>query len=276
MKTALLLVAFQDIFFKNKGSHYTKDVQKSAKATEKLLEHFREHKLPVIHVKQMGKLDNLSAEKLLTYELLEPRTDDQTLITGEVNAFADQKLEELLKGVEATHLLVAGLAVEKFLVATLQAAKSLNYSCTVVQDACAVSKLKLGGEKIKSAMAHKVVMAVLNSYGVEITTAKDYIKAEEKQKKKLKKEMARQEAAFEAAKAALEAAEANLKLLESGLENKSAQVQKTPKTKKGGKKSNDIAGTKPAPGKPAKRKANTKASAPDAPSSQPNTDATLE
>ncbi|AHM60693.1 isochorismatase [Flammeovirgaceae bacterium 311] len=273
MQTALLLVAFQDSFFKKKGSHYTKDVKMSAKAAAKLLEHFREHHLPVIHVMHMGKLEDLSVDNLQTYELLEPKKDEPTLVTAEVNAFADQKLAETLKSLEATHLLVAGLAAEKYLIATVHAAKSLNYACTVVQDACAVSKLRVEGEKIKPSLAHKVVMAILDSNDVEITTAKAFIKSEEKKRKKLIKEAAKQEAAFESAKAALEAAEANMRNVEPGMATSTRQAQK-PTKKKQGRKSGGVVTGENAAAKPKKSKASVKASASDDAAVQPNTTVT--
>jgi nicotinamidase-related amidase len=230
MQTVLLLIAFQSTYFKKKGKHRIKGAKQSAKAAAKLLAYFRENDLPVIHVLQTGKMEDITADKLIPYELLEPHQDEATLVTSEINAFADQKLNEMLQGLQANHLLIAGLTAEKQILATAQAAQGLNYSCTVLQDACAASTLKLDGEKLKADLVLKVAMAMLRNTDVEISTTKDYIKAEQKKTKKLGKAAAKQEAILEATKVALEAA--------PGAESGSATPEQKGKRKNGVRKNN--------------------------------------
>ena len=206
MPTALLLISFQHNYFKKKGSPKVKGAKKSAKAAAKLLEYFREGNLPIAHILQTGDLEDLSGEDFQPYELLEPKHEESTLITKEVNAFADQRLNPILQSLEVDHLLILGLTAENQILSTARAAKELGYSCTVAQDGCAATTLKIDGEKLKASLVHKVVMAMMQNSEVEITTTKDFIKADQKKLKKRDKAAAKQVAIEEAAKAALEAA----------------------------------------------------------------------
>ena len=203
MKTALLLIAFQNNYF-IKGSQRIKSAKQSAKAAAKLLAYFRENELPIVHVLQRGKLEELSAEKLQPYELLEPQQDEPSLLSRTPNVFADGKLEQLLHSMEVSRLLIAGLALEKDILASVQAAQSLGYTLTVVQDASAAATLKFEGEKIKADLVQQVVMAMISDAGIEVSSTKAFLKAESKKKKKLEKAAAKQEAILEAARAALE------------------------------------------------------------------------
>ncbi|WP_224995307.1 isochorismatase family protein [Cesiribacter sp. SM1] len=239
MQTVLLLVAFQSTYFKKKGNHRVKGAKQSAKSAAKLLAYFRENGLPVIHVLQTGKMEDITADKLIPYELLEPHQDEATLVTSEVNAFADQKLNEMLQGLQADHLLIAGLTAEKQILATAQAAQGLNYNCTVVQDACAASTLKLDGEKLKAEVVLKVAMAMLRNTDVEISTTKAFIKAEQKKRKKQSKAAAKQEAILEATKVALEADAAPATSTQKG-KRKNGAAKSAGSSRKSAKKSAKI------------------------------------
>ncbi len=198
MQTALLLISFRNNFFK-KGSQRVKGAKQSAKAAAKLLAHFRENELPIVHVLQTGKLEDLSAEKLKPYELLEPKQDEPILVISETNAFADPKLQQKLQSLEVDHLLIAGLTAEKQILATVLAAKELAYTTTVVQDACAANSLKIDGERIKAEVVRQVIMASLRNADIEITTTKTFVKAELKKKKKQLKQAAKHEVQLEMA-----------------------------------------------------------------------------
>lgn len=205
MTTALLLISFQKHYFTKKGNKTIKGVKKSAKAAFKLLEYFRENNLPVIHIIQTGKPEDLSAEKLQPYELLEPKNQESIMVTENNNAFSDHKLYQKLKNLKVDHLLLAGLTVEKQILTTVMAARELAYTCTVAQDACAATNLKLEGEKIEDEQVHKVTMAILLNAGIEVSTAKHFIKTEQKKIKKLRKAEAKQLAIQEAARDAVQA-----------------------------------------------------------------------
>lgn len=231
MQTVLLLIAFQNSNFKKKGSQSIKAAKKAAKAAAKLLEYFREHSMPIVHVLQTGKLEALTAEKLKPYELLEPKQNELTLITSEISAFADGKLKAMLSDLHAGHLLIAGLTAEKQILATVQAAREQAYSCTVVEDACPARSLKWDGEKISAALVQSVMMAIMKEKDVQIATAKTFIKSEQKRTNKLAREAANQEATLEAAKAALLAAELRPDL---------AKGSSAPKDKKGSRKARKL------------------------------------
>lgn len=202
MATALLLVSFQSNYFKKKSNPKIKGIKKSARAAANLLEYFRENQLPIVHVLHTGKPEEFSAESLKPHEMLEPKNEESLVVTGSVNAFSDQKLDQILKNLEVDQLIIAGLTSENQILCTVLAAQELGYKCTVAQDACAATSLKPESGKIKAELVHKVVMAILANSGVEVSASKGYLKAEQKKIKKQKKEEAKLQAIQEAAKAA--------------------------------------------------------------------------
>lgn len=206
MLTALLLISFQGEYFHKKAKKNIKGAGKSAKSAARLLHYFRENNLPVVHILHTGKAEGLSVERLNPHELLEPKHEELSVLTSEFNAFADKKLDQILRKLDVTHLLIAGLTAENQVLYTANTAKELGYSCKVVKDACAACSLKFEGEKIKAEQVHQLVMAMMSNQGVGLTTAKEYIKTQNKEAKKLKKATERQEAIERAAKEALEAA----------------------------------------------------------------------
>jgi nicotinamidase-related amidase len=67
---------------------------------------------------------------------LEPRPDEPVVLKRRVSAFSGSDLEVLLRGVEATGLVLAGIATSGVVLSTLRQAADLDYRLTVLADAC--------------------------------------------------------------------------------------------------------------------------------------------
>jgi nicotinamidase-related amidase len=68
---------------------------------------------------------------------LEPRDDEPVVTKRRVSAFTGSDLEVLLRGADADHLVLAGIATSGVVLSTLRQAADLDYRLTVLEDACA-------------------------------------------------------------------------------------------------------------------------------------------
>jgi nicotinamidase-related amidase len=65
------------------------------------------------------------------------RRDDEPLVTKRrVSAFAGSDLDVLLRGLDARHLVLAGIATSGVVLSTLRQAADLDFELTVLADAC--------------------------------------------------------------------------------------------------------------------------------------------
>lgn len=206
MQTALLLIAFQQNYF-TKGAQKLKGAKSAAKAAAKVLSYYREKGLPVVHLLQTGQLEDISADKLQPYELLEPKQDELILLGNDADVFADGKLHDKLERLQVSQLMIAGLGTENEVLRAVLSGKRHGYAVQLIQDACATRALKFEKEKIEAGTVHKVLMATVANMEIKVLTAKYFVKEELKKEKKTKKATAKQEAILEAARSLLESSQ---------------------------------------------------------------------
>lgn len=74
------------------------------------------------------------------FEGLQPIDDEVVVVHNRVNGFYDSNLETRLRGLGATHLILAGVATNSCVEHTARHAADMGYEVTVVEDACSASR----------------------------------------------------------------------------------------------------------------------------------------
>jgi nicotinamidase-related amidase len=80
---------------------------------------------------------NLDDPATQIHPALAPQSDDIIIIKKRVSAFAGSDLDVVLRSLEATSLVLAGIATSGVVLSTLRQAADLDYELTVLRDGCA-------------------------------------------------------------------------------------------------------------------------------------------
>lgn len=120
----------------------------------------REARLPLIHVRiafptgHQGVLTNAPIFRNVVqtkameegswgsafYEGLDPHDDEAVVTHGRVNAFFDSPLEQVLRRLGATKLILAGVATNSVVEHTARHAADMGYEVVVAADACSAAR----------------------------------------------------------------------------------------------------------------------------------------
>ncbi len=173
MKTALLLIDIQNDYFPG-GAMELEGTLEAARKAYALLQCFREHDLPHIHIQ------HLSTRPGATFFLPGTRGadihDSVAHFEGEPlvqkhfpNSFRETNLLELLSGWGVERVIITGMMTHMCVDATARAAADLGFQVVVVADACATRTLTYGETAIPADHVHKAFLAALKSYGKVLT-----------------------------------------------------------------------------------------------------------
>jgi len=173
MKTALLIVDIQNDYFPG-GKNELANPLEAAKKAYQLLQCFREHKQPTVHIQ------HIAARPEATFFL--PGTEGANIhdsvahFEGEPlvqkhfpNSFRGTNLLDLLKGWEVERVIVCGMMTHMCVEATSRAAVDFGFQLIVASDACATRALIFGETTIPADHVHKAFLAGLKSYGQVLT-----------------------------------------------------------------------------------------------------------
>lgn len=179
MKEALVLVDIQNDYFE--GGRYPlfqADIAGS-KASE-ILKYFRSSMKPVIfiqhiHIKSNATffLPNTSGCEI--HICVKPKDNEKIVIKHFPNSFRDTELHKVLQELGVEHIVVCGMMSHMCVDTTVRAAKDLNYSVTVIEDACTTRNLDWMSELIPALTVHRSFMSALDGTFAKVVTAKEYL-----------------------------------------------------------------------------------------------------
>lgn len=163
--TALILIDIQNDYFDG-GALTLTGADQAADNASILLSFFRKDRLPVFHIKQ----ENLNPEMGFMLPgtqgqeirfCVAPNERETTLTKHYPNAFWETALEEKLKKLNITHVVIAGMMTHMCVSATVRAAMERGFQVTAIQDACATRALLLDGKEISADTVHQTALAEL-------------------------------------------------------------------------------------------------------------------
>lgn len=174
-KIALLLVDIQNDYFPG-GSMELVGAEPAARRAAGVLQHFRERKLPVIHVAheaiQPGAtffLPGTTGQQI--HPLVAPLPEEKVIVKNHPNSFLGTRLEELLRAGDIRRLCLAGMMTHMCIDATARAAKDLGLQCTLVHDATATRNLIFAGDRVPAAQVQSAFTAALSAICDAVLTA---------------------------------------------------------------------------------------------------------
>ena len=181
-KPALLLIDIQkgldDIDYY--GGHRN-NLQAESNA-RKVLAFWRNHKLPIFHIKHNSTNPNSPLVKGQTgndfKDIVKPLANE-TIIEKEVNsAFMGTDLKQQLDEREINELVIAGLTTDHCISSSARMAGNLGYKTYVVSDATATfDKVGANGIKYEAELIHEVALASLHNEFATVIGTDDLLKA---------------------------------------------------------------------------------------------------
>ena len=178
MDTALVIIDVQNDYFPQ-GKCELFQSEQALKVTKRLLEHFRERKLPIFYVQHISPegaaffLPNTKGVQL--HKEIEPLGSEYIIVKHTPNGFHETTLQEKLTSLSIKNLVMCGMMTHMCVDTTVRAAKDLGYLVTLVSDACATKDLEWNGRKLPASLINDVYMASLNGKFATVMSSTDYL-----------------------------------------------------------------------------------------------------
>lgn len=140
--SALVLIDCQKTY--TQGVMELEGVQAALDETAELLERARTAGIPIIHIQHSdgpGSLYDIDGESGAIVDIVAPRGDEPVVVKQFPNSFVQTDLDERLKAVNASNLVLAGFMTHMCVNSTARGAFNLGYAPTVVAAATATRSL---------------------------------------------------------------------------------------------------------------------------------------
>ncbi len=175
----LVIVDIQNDYFPG-GRMPLEGMDTASRHAARLLEHFRERKLPVFFIRHLS--DRPGAAFFLPetpgaeiHPKVAPRPGEPVLVKHFPNSFRGTDLRDRLSRAGVGSVVVCGAMSHMCIDATVRAAVDLGFSCLVAHDACATRPLVFGPETIPAAQVHAAFMAALSAAYAEVLTTAEFL-----------------------------------------------------------------------------------------------------
>ncbi|MGD9516659.1 isochorismatase family protein [Mycolicibacterium vanbaalenii] len=174
--SALVLIDCQNTY--TYGVMELEGVQAALDEAAALLDRARTAGIPVIHIQHddgPGSPYDITAEIGAIVDRVAPRGDEPVVVKNYPNSFVQTDLDERLKAVDASNLVLAGFMTHMCVNSTARGAFNLGYAPTVVAAATATRALPgVGGEDVPAAVVHSASLAaVADLFAVAVPAAQD-------------------------------------------------------------------------------------------------------
>ena len=165
MKEALLIIDVQNDYFPGGANELLHPYEAEARIRE-LIAESRACGRPVIYIQHFNPpTDTFFIEGTFGAEIsdrIRPDDNDKVIIKRYPNSFLETDLDEYLKSIGVTELIVCGMMTHMCVDTTVRAAMDYGYSVKVVADACATMDLAINGETVPAEMVQKAFIAALD------------------------------------------------------------------------------------------------------------------
>ena len=179
MKSALILIDFQNDYFPGGALELAGMIQAAAKARE-LLEAFRQARRPLFHVQHIALGEGATFFRPETpgveiHASLRPGAGEPVIQKQYPNAFRDTGLKEALTNFGVEEVIICGAMSHMCIDATTRAAFDYGFTCTVIHDACATRDLAFKDLTIPAAQVHGAFMAALGMRYARVLALKEFL-----------------------------------------------------------------------------------------------------
>ena len=181
MNQALLIIDIQNDYFPGGAMELVGSPAAGAQAG-RLLQAFRERKLPVIHIQHVSVRPGATfflpgTRGVQIHESVAPLAGERVVQKNFPNAFRGTPLLEDLRRLEVGRLVIAGMMTQMCVDSTTRAAADLGFQCTLAHDACATKALAFGGATVPAESVQTAFLAALNGLFARVQTAAQVLEA---------------------------------------------------------------------------------------------------
>jgi nicotinamidase-related amidase len=151
------------------------------KEAARLLEHWRNRGLPVIHIQHTSQNRESLFFKGSTghqfKEEVKPAAGERILQKSVNSAFIGTPLEAVLKDLQSTELIIAGLTTPHCVSTTVRMAGNLGFKVWLPEDACAAfEQTGPDGTIFSAGQIHQTELAILHGEFAEVCTTENVLK----------------------------------------------------------------------------------------------------
>ncbi|TAM48975.1 MAG: cysteine hydrolase [Acidobacteria bacterium] len=173
--TVLLVIDIQNFYFEG-GRLALAGPGEASRNARRLLDRFREHGWPVIHVQHLPEgvdapcPDSGDPATRVRPDVL-PLPGELVVVKHHANAFRGTGLQGALGEFGAVRLVICGMQTHMCVEAAARAGADLGFAVTVVHDACATRAVGFGGVEASAPHVHATALAAIaNMYGRVVST----------------------------------------------------------------------------------------------------------
>ena len=179
MNTALLIVDVQNDYFPG-GKNPLEGSLQAAQQARRLLEYFRQARLPVVHIRHVSNRPGAisfipGTPGIEIHESVRPAAGEVVYEKNYPNSFRSTPLLEHLRQSQIERLVICGMMTHMCVEATVRAAYDLDFECLVAQNACATKSLTLGEESVPARQVHLAFLAALKGRYAQILSVDEII-----------------------------------------------------------------------------------------------------
>lgn len=166
MKKALILIDIQNDYFEG-GRNELVNSEQAAIQAKKILQYFRDCKLPVFHVQHISQKPDAKffiqdTDGINFYHACRPLEHEEVIIKHRPNSFLNTELEQKLdeKGIDT--LVICGMMTHMCVDTTVRAANNFGYAVELIEDACATKNLEWKNIFVSAQQIQIAYMAALD------------------------------------------------------------------------------------------------------------------
>lgn len=180
MKNALIIIDIQNDYFEE-GKMTLVNSENTSLNAKMLLTHFREKKLPIIHIQHQSTREGATffipnTEGVKIHSNVKPKDNEKIIVKHFPNSFRETGLLNYLNKSKITDLVICGMMTHMCVDATTRAAKDYKFNIELISDACTTKDLEINGRNVSASEVQKSFLAALNYFYSHVLTTKEYLK----------------------------------------------------------------------------------------------------
>lgn len=177
MNTILVLIDLQNDYFPG-GAMELAGADAAVDRAARLLDSCRRRGSPIVHVQHIAKRPGATffvpgTAGAEIHPSVRPLAGERVVTKHYPSSFRETTLQEDLRALGASKLVLAGMMTHMCVDTTVRAAVDLGFQCSLAHDACATRDLQFGGRTVDAGSVQLAYLAALNGAFAAVRTAEE-------------------------------------------------------------------------------------------------------